>query len=417
MFRSLPRPSRRFLVILASILIPLYIEAFLHWRSFDIPRPSRDLDPPFQTGCQEPDVRGRRENAALVMLAQNSEIDAAKRTIDSVEAKFNRWFHYPYVFLNDKPWDPEFVRIMNQTVSGEARFEVIPDHEWNYPSWVDKAAAQQSILEQGESGVHYGGREGYHHMCRFFSGRFYTLEALRRYKWYWRLEPDVEFSCSITYDPFVKMAKHRQVYGWTMSLWEEGNTCPSLFRHVADWKEANLIPTTSLWKAMMSASWLPYPFRSWLSWLPHHDKLGDVWSMCHYWSNFEIADLDFFRGKNYQDLFNYLDQKEGFYHERWGDAAVHSLAVGMLVGPERVHHFSDFSYRHGSYQQCPANAPGLQLEGSVALGDGLYSDEQDGGVGCRCTCDATKYINFPGYCGNKLKQPSSPNRPWLTWFL
>ena len=146
--------------------------------------------------------------------------------------------------------------------------------------------------------------------------KFYTLEALRRYKWYWRLEPDVEFSCSITYDPFVKMAQHKQVYGWTMSLWEEGNTCPSLFRHMADWKEANLIPTTNLWKAMMSASWLPYPFRRWLSWLPHHDKLGDVWSMCHYWSNFEIADLDFFRSKSYQDLFNYLDQKEGFYHER-----------------------------------------------------------------------------------------------------
>lgn len=344
MFQSLPRPSRRFLIILASILIPLYIEAFLHWRTFDIPRPSHDLDPAFQTGCREPDVHGRRENAALVMLAQNSEIDAAKRTVDSVEAKFNRWFHYPYVFLNDKPWDPEFVRIMNQTVSGEARFEVIPDREWNYPEWIDKTAAQQSILEQGERGVHYGGREGYHHMCRFFSGyvrglgkltapncfgnpcvtdtrcppysKFYTLEALRRYKWYWRLEPDVEFSCSITYDPFVKMAQHKQVYGWTMSLWEEGNTCPSLFRHMADWKEANLIPTTSLWKAMMSASWLPYPFRRWLSWLPHHDKLGDVWSMCHYWSNFEIADLDFFRSKSYQDLFNYLDQKEGFYHER-----------------------------------------------------------------------------------------------------
>lgn len=170
MFQSLPRPSRRFIIILASILIPLYIEAFLHWRTFDIPRPSHDLDPPFQTGCREPDVTGRRENAALVMLAQNSEIDAAKRTVDSVEAKFNRWFHYPYVFLNDKPWDPEFVRIMNQTVSGEARFEVIPDREWNYPSWIDKAAAQQSILEQGERGVHYGGREGYHHMCRFFSG-------------------------------------------------------------------------------------------------------------------------------------------------------------------------------------------------------------------------------------------------------
>lgn len=102
---------------------------------------------------------------------------------------------------------------------------------------------------------------------------------------------------------------------------------------------------------------------------------------------------------------------------QWGDAAVHSLALGMLVGPERVHHFSDFAYRHGSYQQCPANTLGGQLEGSVALGDALYSEEQEGGVGCRCTCDASKPINFPGYCANKLKQPNSPKRPWLTWFL
>lgn len=159
---------------------------------------------------------------------------------------------------------------------------------------------------------------------------------------------------------------------------------------------------------------------------------------------------------------------------KWGDAAVHSLAVGLLVGPERVHHFSDFAYRHDSFQQCPANAPGLQLVNSssplvssspatsildsalftmkkrapalslssepkeqrdrddgpgvpmstsVALGDALFSPEQEGGVGCRCTCDASRSIggettrNYPGYCTNKLKQPTNPKRYWFTWFL
>lgn len=146
--------------------------------------------------------------------------------------------------------------------------------------------------------------------------KFYTQEALRPYKWYWRLEPNIDFSCSITYDPFVEMAKHKKIYGWAISLWEEGNTCPSLFRQMSEWKDNNMIATNNLWKAMMDASWFPYPFRQWLSWLPHHDKYGDVWSRCHYWSNFEIADLDFFRSKKYQDLFEYLDQKEGFYKER-----------------------------------------------------------------------------------------------------
>lgn len=96
---------------------------------------------------------------------------------------------------------------------------------------------------------------------------------------------------------------------------------------------------------------------------------------------------------------------------------MHSLAVGMLVGPDRVHHFSDFAYRHGSFQQCPANAAGRQLEGSVALGDALFAPEAEDGIGCRCTCDSTKMFNFPGYCTNKLKQPTRPDRPLLTWFL
>lgn len=67
---------------------------------------------------------------------------------------------------------------------------------------------------------------------------------------------------------------------------------------------------------MLQASWLPYPFRRWMDWLPQHGQYGDLWSLCHYWSNFEIANLDFFRGKKYQDLFEYLDRKGGFYNER-----------------------------------------------------------------------------------------------------
>ena len=33
------------------------------------------------------------------------------------------------------------------------------------------------------------------------------------------------------------------------------------------------------------------------------------------WSNFEIADLDFWRGEAYQKFFEFLDSKGGFYYE------------------------------------------------------------------------------------------------------
>jgi mannosyltransferase len=149
-----------------------------------------------------------------------------------------------------------------------------------------------------------------------FYSKFYTLAALKQYKWYWRLEPDVEFHCSITYDPFVEMAKSDKVYGFTIALLEESRTCPSLFRKMSDFKESHRIPTTSMWRAIISASWLPWPFRSMLSGLPHRDRYGDGWSLCHYWSNFEIASLDFFRSAEYQELFEYLDRDGGFYFER-----------------------------------------------------------------------------------------------------
>lgn len=127
----------------------------------------------------------------------------------------------------------------------------------------------------------------------------------------------MEYSCAITYDPFVEMERRGKVYGYTIALWELGDSCPSLFREVADWMDFRGVRPSPLWKAAVSTSWAPWPLRSLLmSWFSHRDARGDAWSLCHYWSNFEIASMDFFRSREYQAFFNYLDSKGGFYFER-----------------------------------------------------------------------------------------------------
>ncbi|KAK4187197.1 family 15 putative glycosyltransferase [Podospora australis] len=425
----LRRPPRipRFLypyrIPIAIILFAAFVEVYLHTQRYAVHQPREDIDVPFHTTCQEPDVKAPRENAAFVMLARNEEVEKALRTIVSIEKHFNQWFHYPVVFLNDEEWDPEFIETMNETVSGGARFEVVPKEEWTFPEFINEDRAKQSIAEQGRKGILYAGMESYHHMCRFYSGKFYTLEALKPYQWYWRIEPDVEFYCSLTYDPFAEMAKREKVYGFTIALPEEPRTCPSLFRRIADWKEAHNFRTTELWKAMIAPSWVPWPFRSLWSWFSHRDRYGDGWNLCHYWSNFEIANLDFFRGRGYQDLFEHLDRSGGFYFERWGDAPVHSLAVAMLLDPHKVHHFEDIGYRHDWYYQCPANAPGGQLTESKNLGSPspLVDRERTGGIGCRCECDGSRTRNYATYCLKSLKQPTTSKRisvfSWLySWF-
>lgn len=166
--------------VLVPVLAAGVLEALLHTWSWTVPLPppttgsgsgQPERDEPFAApGCREPDLSAPRANAAFVMLARNSERRQARATVASIERQFNAWRGYPVVFLNDEEWDPDFVRELNATAGGKAVFEVIPPEIWSYPSWVDPDAARRSIKAQGETGLQHAGQEGYHHMCRFYSG-------------------------------------------------------------------------------------------------------------------------------------------------------------------------------------------------------------------------------------------------------
>jgi alpha 1,2-mannosyltransferase len=71
------------------------------------------------------------------------------------------------------------------------------------------------------------------------------------------------------------------------------------------------------------------------------------------WSNFEIGDLDLWRGEAYTKFFDFLDQKGGFYYERWGDAPVHSIGAALFAKKDQIHFFNDIGYRHEPFQHCP----------------------------------------------------------------
>lgn len=171
MLRRIIRPARRLPIwLLLSVAAPFLFEVILHQWQYSVPRPASELDAPFFTSCQEPDTSAKRENAVLVMLARNHELEKANKTITSIEKQFNRWYNYPILFLNDEPWESRFTEVLNKTTRGLATFEVISRAEWTFPEGVDVNAAKQNIKEQGEAGVPHAGEEGYHHMCRFYSG-------------------------------------------------------------------------------------------------------------------------------------------------------------------------------------------------------------------------------------------------------
>jgi mannosyltransferase len=174
LYRYVARPLRRGFIrhqyLVTALLFLLCVETLIHINNYDVKRPSRPLDEPFIRGCQEPNVQAARENAAIVMLARNRELEGAVKSVKSIEKQFNRWFKYPIVFLNDEPWDQAFIDALTQVASGNVTFDTIPKDMWGFPDWMDQNEARKKMKQQEERGVMYAGLESYHHMCRFNSG-------------------------------------------------------------------------------------------------------------------------------------------------------------------------------------------------------------------------------------------------------
>jgi mannosyltransferase len=92
------------------------------------------------------------------------------QSMKSIERHFNRWFNYPYVFLNDGDFNSTFKETIANHTRSSVEFGKIDPSMWGYPDWVDKSVAQEGIRKQGDAAIMYGGMESYHHMCRFYSG-------------------------------------------------------------------------------------------------------------------------------------------------------------------------------------------------------------------------------------------------------
>lgn len=59
---------------------------------------------------------GKRANAALFMLARNEDLGGVLESVQQVEMHFNRRYHYPFVFLNDKEFTPHFIESISVRV-------------------------------------------------------------------------------------------------------------------------------------------------------------------------------------------------------------------------------------------------------------------------------------------------------------
>ncbi|KZV61061.1 glycosyltransferase family 15 protein [Peniophora sp. CONT] len=281
-------------------------------------------------------ISARKANATIVMLARNSDLKGIMKSMKQMEDRFNEQFQYPYTFLNEEPFSDQFKEGVSALTTAPIEFGLIPREDWFQPDWIDEDKAKKSREKMEKNKVIYGGSVPYRNMCRYNSGFFYRHPLMMKYRYYWRVEPDVNFFCDLDYDPLLFMEDNKKVYGFTIALPEYGETITTLWDTVKEFIEENpsMIPKDN---GMQFLS----------------DDNGETYNRCHFWSNFEIGDLDFWRSEEYGKFFDTLDAAGGFYYERWGDAPVHSIGAALLAPKDKLHFFNDVGYRHEPFEHCP----------------------------------------------------------------
>jgi hypothetical protein len=130
-----------------------------------------------------------------------------------------------------------------------------------------------------------------------------------------------------TSDPFLKMIENNKTYGFTIAVKELRETVPNIFRYASAYKRNNNLTSQGLWEMFVEPQ-EPKEQHDDSNAVPDEPKPssqepidpeameGEKYNMCHFWSNFEIAKLSWFRSKEYNDFFQMMDRSGGFWMER-----------------------------------------------------------------------------------------------------
>lgn len=272
-------------------------------------------------------------NATMVSLVRNEELSDMLESIEQFEASFNHKYHYDWVFLNDKEFTPRFKKQVAAKCSGNVKFGLVPEEHWSYPDFIDQDKAAQARIDM--SHIIYGGSESYRFMCRYQSGFFWRHPIMLEYDWYWRVEPSTRYPCDIPEDLFKYMNDNKKIYGFTQSLHEYHETIPSLFDSVLSFTNEH-------------PEYVPHKnFASFIS-----EDEGETYNGCHFWSNFEIANMKLWRSKQYVEFFDYLDHQGGFFYERHGDAPVHSVFASIFLPMDQIEYLN-IGYYHIPFWNVP----------------------------------------------------------------
>jgi hypothetical protein len=231
---------------------------------------------------------------------------------------------------------------------------------------------------------------GYRHMMRWFAILIWPYLSKLGYTHVMRLDDDSYIHSEIKYNLFDYMRDNHKVYGFRQPVIEDavGYGWDSLVdTFLSVYKDATTQEQIDDFKKDRRIS---------------------------FYNNFFIADISFFMRPPALIFLNVIDRSNLIYTQRTGDLVIHSTVVRLLLPPDKIHWFRDFSYQHmtlctnpkcgfGVVNGCPQN-------GGLSRGVGTYTNEEWNAI----TADLKQKIQYD----KKVVVPSvdKPSRECL-WLL
>ena len=163
-------------------------------------------------------------------------------------------------------------------------------------------------------------KRGYRHMCHFFANDIFFRGELDGYDYYMRMDDDSFILSPLRFNVFERMRGNGYKYAYRVVLKDRPHVCVGFGDLVKDYFAAEGRELTCR---------LPPPYKV-------------------FYTNFEICDINWFKGKDWQDWFAAIDKAGGIWRYRWGDHIIRYYGLSNILPQSMLWCLKEMHYRHQS---------------------------------------------------------------------
>jgi hypothetical protein len=301
--------------------------------------------PEFKGICQRSFTVEMKQNAAIFILTQNTEIRRTylKTTLYFLFRYFNAKHQYPVVLLHEGDYnDPRAQREILMSVRSSCRslitFVALDEDDFQLPPHISKDKMDKCIATQA---VPYWRNDKYRMMCRWWLVHF--PKYAKGYDYVMRIDDDLLIEEPIDIDMFQWMVDNELVYSSNMIHVDCGICCYGMKEFFQEKfpDKKDVIDKVFIKQELPMRSVQLHPFRTLLS-ITHHptppkieEKMA-IYMPTMYYNNFFITKTSFWEREDVKKTIEEIDDNGGIFYYRWGDAPLQSTILLLHAKTEEI---------------------------------------------------------------------------------